>query len=457
MRPESLLEPAQVESRDFLLRRKKGGLFLDMGAGKTATALSVLAEFKKFGIGPTLLVAPVRVMKTVWEQESELWQHLKGLTFAKLQGNVSERRKALAKTADVYLISPDCLPWLWKVLGRPPYPFEVLMIDESSFFKTVGSVRFRRMRYKVRHFRWRYIFTGTPQPNGLLDLWPQIFLLDLGKRLGTSMKMYKARFFHPIDEYRWVPLPGAQEKIFKLVQDLVIRVKAPKENKKTVEYVNVILPPKAREIYDELEAESLVELSSSSRISSVSAAVNTMKCRQVANGVVYIDTDFGTKTKVIHQEKLKATKALVDQTDSPVIVVYNFIHELTLLKETLKEYSPVVFSESKNVEQTVELWNKKKIQVLLLHPASGGHGINLQAGGHTMIWFALTFSYEQYLQTVARIDRKGQRFRVIIYILKAKDTVDELLVSVIKRKAKGQNALLESIQEYTNRRRRQCK
>jgi SNF2 family DNA or RNA helicase len=351
------------------------------------------------------------------------------------------------------LINPEHLNWLLDLLGDKPYPFETLIVDESSMFKDVSTKRFARLRWKVKNFSRRYIMTGTPTPNRLLELWPQIFLLDLGQRLGSSYGKFKERFFdQDYTGYKWEPKPGAEKKIYSLIADITLRM----DNKDylslpkvTFNHVKVSLPEAVRKLYRSVEKDAMAQISQFSRITAVNAPAELIKCRQIANGVVYATKPDGTKTtEVLHSEKLRATREIVEETGSPVIVVYNFKHELALLQEELKDFSPVVLTESKNAERTIDDWNSGKIQVLLLHPASGGHGLNLQEGGHTLIWYALNFSYEQYLQVNARINRQGQKFPVMIHILVAEDTVDELLVDLMASKAAGQDRLFDYLKAY---------
>ena len=455
MRTPANLRVYQGKAIEFGLSHPQAGFFLNMGLGKTATMETIIMECRRFGVGPALVVGPIRVIETVWRQEAKLWSHLKDLTFSLVRGTEAERIEALKVEADVYLINPEHLVWLFSILGDGPYQFETLVIDESSMFKNVGSKRFKALRFKVKWFSRRYILTGTPTPNKLLELWPQVFLLDEGKRLGTSFTKYKQRFFAPVDRwgYVWEPVEGAKEKIYELIADLVLRTDANDYIDMPSQIYNRIelkLPPKARKIYREVEDQAFSTISEGSIITAANAAVALGKCRQIANGLVYIND--GADVEFIHDEKLVATEEIIEETGSPVIVVYNFKHELAALKKKLKAYSPVVLSESKDASKTILAWNAGKIQVLLLHPASGGHGLNLQQGGFTMIWFGLTFSYEQYIQTIARILRQGQTQSVMLHILIMKDTVDELLEKVLAGKAAGQEDLFKYLKQYGDKR-----
>jgi len=454
-RPVTELYDYQCRTIEWMLSHPQAGVVLDMGMGKTCSALTALYEFQRFGVGPTLVVAPIRVVETVWRQEAAEWEHLTGqFKFSLLRGTPTERLAALNQKADIYLVNPEHLEWLLDLLPEHgPYPFETLIIDESSMFKDVSTKRFKILRHKIRHFRRRYILTGTPRPNKLLELWPQIFILDEGQRLGTSYGRFKQRFFYQADRYgyKWEPLPGAEEKIYQLIADLVLRIENPNAPKASFNILRIPLPEDARRIYREVEDNALASLGDFSEITAANAAAAMMKCRQVANGVVYA-TELESNNRTvehIHREKFKAVQEVVENTGSPVIVVYSFKHELEELKKLFaKDYSFVVLNEEKNAEAVVAAWNRGEYDIMFLHPQSGGHGLNLQHGGHTMVWFGLTFSFEQYIQTVARINRQGQKHPVIVHLLLAENTVDELLHQVLTAKEQGQNSLFEYLKAY---------
>lgn len=463
MRSRDELRKYQVEGVDFLLARMGAGLYADMGTGKTVIAETVISELRRFGYGPALVIGPIRVVETVWRQEAAEWEHTKHLTFSLVRGSERERRQALLKNVDVYLINPDLLGWLFRTVKKP-YPWEILFIDEASMFKKAGNVRFRKIRYKVKLFRRRYTMTGTPAPNKLLELWPHMFIVDQGQRLCPKFGDFKSRFYEPVvptdhedkknptNFLPWELKEGAEKKIYSLIADVVFRTENLDLPKANFNIVKVILPPKARRIYDEMEEDALSELGNGEAISASHAAVVMMKCRQIANGVVYttpseFDEDQTKKIKLIHKEKVNACREIVDETGSPVIIVYNFQHELAMLKQEFQT-GYVVLKESKNTERTVRRWNLGKIPILFLHPKSGGHGLNLQHGGHTMIWFGLTFSYEEYVQTIARINRQGQKHPVIIHLIIALQTVDIFLRKVLKAKASKEANLFDYLKEY---------
>lgn len=440
----------QMRAADFIVDNPHAGIFLDMGLGKTGATLTALAELIPQGFHPILIVGPIRVIETVWPVEAKLWAHTKHLKFSVIRGNEEQRIAAVAKQADIYLINPEMLRWFIQKYKKYLKAWKVLIVDESSDFKDPGSKRFKSLRFQVKKFQRRYILTGTPRPNSLLELYTQILILDLGRRFGTRFDFFKDRFFEPVDYfgYKWEPKAGAKKRIYEMLADLVIRIQS--KGKKPIENrVEIRLPPKAMKVYREMEDEALSYIDKHTELSAKNVVAAMMKCRQIANGAVY---DEDKNIHIIHLEKVKACEKIVNETGSPVIIVYNFKHERDLLAKKLKAYNPVILSQAKHPNKVIAKWNEGKIPVLLLHPKSGGHGLNLQHGGHTQIWLGLTFSYEQYAQTIKRIDRMGQKFRPVIHTLIAPGTVDELIEQAIKSKARGQRQLLRFLRRYSDAR-----
>jgi SNF2 family DNA or RNA helicase len=448
LRTEADMSVSQLRATDFMVRNLCAGIFLDMGLGKTGAALTAITEINEL---PVLIIGPIRVIETVWPVEAKLWAHTCHLKFSVIRGNEDARIAAVAKKADIYLINPEHLRWFLKKYKKYLKAWRVLIVDESSDFKTPGSKRFMSLRWRVRHFRRRYILTGTPRPNSLLDLWAQIFILDEGARLQQRFEWFKDRYFEPKDfyGYKWGTKKRARKRIYEHISDLIIRIES-KGRKPTINRILVPLPPKVMKAYNEMEDEALAYLDDQTELTAVNVVAAMMKCRQMANGAVYLNDD--KKIRVLHSEKINVTQKIIEETGSPVIVVYNFKHERDLLAERLKAYEPVILSKAKNPKQVIADWNAGKIPVLLLHPKSGGHGLNLQHGGHTMVWFGLTFSYEQYAQTIARINRTGQKKKVVLHILIAPNTVDELVEAALKAKARGQNKLLKFLKKYSDAR-----
>jgi SNF2 family DNA or RNA helicase len=450
--------PYQIDAARFCLKNQCVGLFLDMGLGKTVIIETVLRKLRMKGSKPALVVGPIRVIKTVWRQEARNWSHLTGdITFSIIRGTIEQRRTALAKKADVYLVNPEMLKWLFDELrDKLKGFFGQLVIDESSMFKNAGTKRFNLIRHRVKHFPRRYVLTGTPTPNSLLELWTQMFLLDGGKRLGTSFNRFKWRFFMPDDYqmYHWTARPGAEEYIYKLVGDIIVRLDSDdyaKMPKVLENQIVVVMPDSARKVYHDVEKKMLAEVETG-KVTAANAGVAVMKCWQIANGAVYLEDG---SWQQLHTAKLAALEESLDEIHEPVIVVYQFKHELELIKRRLISNTEFdfrrieVLTESDDVEKTIEDWNAGKIDVLLLHPASGGHGLNLQHGGHVFIWFSLTWSLEQYQQTIARLNRLGQKKPVIVHKIMAEDTVDYDLDRALHSKEVGQLALLNALRERT--------
>lgn len=435
------LRPYQEVMIQHLLDHHYAALFVEMGWGKTIAMLSALHKMEE---RPILLIAPIRVIQSVWMQEDKKWNV--GLSFSLVYGKPEVRLAALNKKADIYLINPENLVWMFDQRRLPA--FQVLVVDESSMFKNVGSKRFRKLRYKIKDFRRRYILTGTPTPNSLLELWPQMFIIDHGKRLGQTAGAYKTRFFHTIDYHGWKfePNPGAKKAIYERVQDVVLQQGGNLPDLPSFKYnrIRVELDPKHKDFYNAVEEEALATFDEVT-ITAANVISGMIKCRQIANGSFYDDNGEAVH---LHTKKLDALKEVIDATGSNVIVVYNFRHELAEIQKKLKEFDPVVLNQDKNA---IDKWNSGQIRVLLLHPASGGHGINLQDGGHTMVWYGLTFSYEQFAQTIKRIHRSGQKHPVVCHFITAKGTVDQLMWKTLRGKRKGQNQLLKALEDYRSK------
>lgn len=427
------LRPYQQEAVDFLLRVPTAGLFIDMGLGKTAATLHALLELPK----PVLLVGPIRVIENVWMQEAEIWPETRGLTFSLVRGTPKAREKALAAEADIYLVNPELLETALKARR-----YKTLVVEESSQFKNPSTKRFKLLRKHLKNFERRIILTGTPSPNSLTDLWSQVFLLDRGDRLGSSFYSFRNKYFYQADYMGYVYEPHArsEEEITKNISDIIFRVESkgvlpPREVLKNK--VHVTLPPLARKKYDEMAKEAFTQLSEGT-VTSATAASTLMKLRQMAGGLVYDDDG---EASLLHNEKIKATEAILSETGSPVVLVYQFKHELAELKKA--------FPQGREFDTSImEEWNAGRVPLLFLHPQSAGHGLNLQHGSHTMVIYSASFSYEYMSQTMARIDRQGQEHPVVFHFLIARDTVDELILEVLEAKETVQTNVLNLIKEY---------
>jgi SNF2 family DNA or RNA helicase len=430
---------------DKLLKCDSAGLFLDMGLGKTVISLTVVNEllYNYFDISNVLVIAPLRVAQTTWPDEVRKWDHLQHLTISKILGSVKERRAALNTPADIHIINRENVKWLVEECGKE-WPFDMVVIDELSSFKSNKAKRFRALR-KVRPRIKRIVgLTGTPAPNGLIDLWPQIYLLDQGERLGKTVTGYRNRYFNPGRRngyvvYDWVLKPGAEEAIYEKLDDICVSMKAEdwlEMPEKIDRVVPVQIPEKAREKYEQLERDLLLPYEDGD-VTADNAAVLSGKLLQLANGAVY---DEDGAVKEIHSAKLEALDDIIEAANGrPVLVFYAYRHDLARLQERLPE------ARILDTEKDIEDWNRGTMPVGLAHPASAGHGLNLQAGGNIIVWFGLTWSLELYQQANARLYRQGQNKSVIIHHLVAEGTIDEDVMRALEHKDTGQEALLAAV------------
>ena len=432
---------------DFLIDKPAAGLLLDMGLGKTVITLTTVARwmYDRFEINKVLVVAPLRVAEDTWTKESAKWDHLQGLRVVRVLGTEAQRIRALQTDADIYCINRENIPWLVKYYGAR-WPFEGVVLDELSSFKNASSKRFKAMR-KVRPLIKRIVgLTGTPSPNGLIDLWAQIYLLDQGERLGRTLTEYRNRYFNPGRRngyvvYDWVPKPGAEDEIYSKISDICVSMKAC-DYIKLPERVDVVhtvkLDDAARAAYAEMEKEAVLELDPDAVVDAGTAAVVSNKLLQIANGAVY---DEDGRVHPIHHAKLDALEDVIEAINGrPVLVFYSFRHDLERIMRR--------FPQAKKLEGAAEIdaWNRGEVPILLAHPAGAGHGLNLQAGGNHIVWFGLPWSLELYQQANARIHRQGVKGeRVTITHLVAEGTIDEDVMRVLARRATRQDALLEAV------------
>lgn len=422
-------------------------LFLDMGMGKTICTLTAVSElmYDRFEVTRVLVIAPLRVAEDTWSREAKKWEHTRHLRIAKVLGTDRQRHNAVQSDADVYVINRENVEWLVSHYGKN-WPFDMVVIDELSSFKSSKAKRFRALR-KVRPFIRRIVgLTGTPAPNGLIDLWAQIYLLDLGERLGKTITGYRGRYFEPEKRdpsrhivYSWRPKPEAEKAIYRKLSDICISMRAEdwlELPERIDRIVPVRLPPEAWMRYRQLERELLLPLEDGDVVADTVAAL-TNKLLQMANGAVY---DEHGKAKELHNEKLKALEDVIEAANGkPVLVFYSYRHD----RKRLLEWFP----EARTLDNTADIedWNRGRISILLVHPASAGHGLNLQAGGHIIVWFGLTWSLELYQQANARLHRQGQQQSVIVHHLVAEGTIDEDAMNVLGNKAAGQDALLSAV------------
>lgn len=442
----------QAYATQWIIDKKKSALFLEMGMGKSVSTLTAILElmYDYFDVAKVLVIAPLRVASTTWEEEIEKWDHLKDLRISKVLGSEKQRVAALYKKADIYIINRENVTWLVERFDSD-WPFDMVVIDELSSFKSSKAQRFKSLK-KVRPFIKRMVgLTGTPAPNGLIDLWPQIYLLDGGERLGKTVTGYRERYFLPDKRnqmivYTWKLKDDAEDAIYEKLSDICVSMKAKDYLELPERLDNVVpveLPKKAKEQYEVLEKELILSIEETDVLAG-SAAVLANKLLQMANGAVY---DEDGEVKHIHDEKLKALDELMEAASGkPVLVFYGYQHDKDRLLLYLKKLKPRLLQSDKDIKD----WNQGKVQVLLAHPASAGHGLNLQTGGNIIIWFGLTWSLELYQQANARLWRQGQKQTVVIHHIIAKDTIDEQVMKALEDKDVSQAALIEAVKARMN-------
>lgn len=418
-------------------------LFLDMGLGKTVTTLTAIRDlmYDTFKVRRVLVVAPLRVARDTWPEEIRKWDHLKDLTYSVVVGIVAERRRALQKEADIYIVNRENLAWLYQ---NSRLDFDMVVLDELSSFKNAKSKRFKAMKAMRPEVKRIVGLTGTPSGNGLMDLWAEFRLLDMGERLGQYISQYRSLYFKPDKRngmvvFSYKPLPGAEEVIYHQIADITVSMKA-NDYLEMPELVSVAkevtLSEKEKKRYDELKKSLVLELPGG-EVTAANAASLTMKLSQMANGAIYTDD----KNVVgIHNRKLDALEDLVESANGqPVLVAYWFKHDKDRIQKRMEA------RELKEPQDFAD-WNAGKISVALIHPASAGHGLNLQQGGSILIWFGLTWSLELYQQTNARLWRQGQQSRTVItQHIVAKGTIDERILKVLEHKDGTQAALIDAV------------
>lgn len=436
-----------------ILNNEGCGLFLDMGLGKTITTLTAIDElmYDRFEINRVLVIAPKKVAEDTWMGEAQNWEHVQHLRLSLVLGTETERKQALWQKADIYVINRENVSWLVSYYGKS-FPFDMVVVDELSSFKNPKSQRFKSLK-KVRPKVKRVVgLTGTPSPNGLIDLWSQIYLLDMGERLGKTVGEYRSKYFHAgrskghiVYEYRLNK--DCDDAIYGKIADICISMKAEdylEMPDKIIRDVPVYLPRNVQKKYNDFEREQVLQLVNA-EITAVNAAALTTKLLQYAGGAIY---DEDRNVHCVHNEKLDVLEELVESLNGkPVLIFYTYKHELSRIKERLKGYSPRELNESKDIAD----WNAGEIKVLLAHPASAGHGLNLQKGGHYIIWYSTPWSLELYLQANARLYRQGQTKPVMIYRLVAKRTHDIRVIRALNKKNTGQEELMAATKALINK------
>jgi SNF2 family DNA or RNA helicase len=446
-------------------RPESAGLLLDMGLGKTSTSLTAIATFlwEEFSVSKVLVIAPLRVAEDTWTTEAEKWDHLKDLRISAILGDRKKRIAALEADADIYVINRENVEWLCdpKLSGMKKWMFDLVVIDELSSFKNNQSKRWRALKRRMPPGTPVWGLTGTIAPKGYIDLWPQIYLLDGGQRLEKTLGAFREKFFTPGARkghivYEWRLKEGSKERIDAKLSDICISMR--KEDwidlpPVTFNRVVVKMDKKERAVYEELKREKvLTELEGKdldSAIVGATAAALSGKLLQLAGGSLY-DEDGGTVQ--IHSRKLDALEELQEAAQGqPLLVFYAFKHEAQRIMQKFPKAVQMGVDEGKDTSAVIRKWNAGEIPMLLCHPASAGHGLNLQAGGHIAVWYGLPWSLELYLQANARLHRMGQTKPVVIHHIVCADTLDEKVLTVLGQREADQNALLNALKAYVTK------
>ena len=434
----------QVYATEYILAHPIAAVLLDMGLGKSVITLTAIFDLTldSFLVRKVLVIAPLRVARDTWPAEIEKWDHLKGLKYTVAVGSEVQRKTALMKRAQVYIINRENIEWLISRSGIP-FDFDMVVIDELSSFKSHQAKRFKsllKVRPKVRRIVG---LTGTPSANGLMDLWAEYRLLDMGQRLGRFIGRYREDYFVPDKRnqqviFSYKPKPGAEEAIYRLISDITISMKGTdylKLPELVINEVPVKLSEKEMKTIDTMKRD-LITTVKGEDITAANAAALSGKLLQMANGAVYDDQGVVIH---IHDRKLDALEDLIEAANGkPVLIAYWFKHDLSRIQ---KRFEVEVLSTSDSIKR----WNDGEIPIAVIHPASAGHGLNLQAGGSTLVWFGLTWSLELYQQTNARLWRQGQNETVVIHHLIAKGTIDERVMKALKDKDNTQSALIDAV------------
>lgn len=430
---------------DYLLTHPAAGLFLKPGMGKTSIALTAAERllYDSFEVSKILVIAPLRVAEDTWSRESEKWDHLCHLRVSRVLGSAKERKAALARRADIYCINRENVPWLVELYGLK-WPFDLVIVDELSSFRNPSARRFKALR-KVRPLiKCLWGLTGTPRPRSLLDLWAQVYLLDKGARLGKTFTEFRNHYFLPGRRngyviYEWLPRAGAEAEVYKRISDICISLETHGylQLPELIETVRpVVLSPEARDTYDRLERDAILALEGTVIDAGSAAAVNG-KLLQIAGGAVYDD---GHKSYELNTDKLDVLEDVIAEADGePVLVAYRYQHERDRI---LARFPQAVQLKDSN---TIAAWNRGEIPILLAHPAGAGHGLNLQDGGHIIVWFGPTYDLELNEQFNDRLYRQGQKSTTSIIYLIAEGTVEQDAMAALRAKADGQNAMMEAI------------
>ncbi len=440
---------------EFIKKNPIAAILLDMGMGKSSITLTAIMElmYDSFEVSKVLIIAPLRVAKHTWSGEIEKWEHLKGLRYSIVVGTVAQRKKALQKDADVYIINRENVPWLIEQSGMP-FDYDMVVIDELSSFKNWQSKRFRSLM-KVRPMVKRMVgLTGTPSSNGMMDLFAEYKVLDMGARLGRFIGQYRLNYFKPDRVngpivYSYKLLPGAEQQIYEKIDDITISMKATDYLEMpeliSTEYP-VYLSASELDTYEEMKKDLVLSLPGG-EITASNATSLSGKLSQMANGAVYTDDESYIE---FHDKKLDALEDIIEAANGqPLMVAYWYKHDLIRIEKRLNALG--VQYEKLDSDASIEKWNRGELPVALVHPASAGHGLNLQSGGSTLVWFGITWSLELYQQTNARLYRQGQTASCVKIIhLISKGTIDERIVKALSDKDNTQAALIDAVKADLN-------
>ncbi len=437
--------PYQRYAYNQIIEKPATALMLDMGMGKTVITLTAINDllYDYFDVAKVLVIAPLRVAETTWSDECQQWNHLAGLTISPVIGTLSERVRALKTKADVYTINRENVVWLVDYYGKD-WPFDMVVIDESSSFKNHQSKRFKALK-RVRPVIKRLVeLTGTPAPNGLMDLWSQLYLLDRGKRLGKTIGQYRRQFFKPGAGsghivYEWNLQKGAEQEIFNRISDICVSMKSSDYITLPEAMYNIIpvkLSTPVQREYKRLAKDLILRVNDDEIVANTAAALSG-KLLQMSSGAVYDDAGHVIK---IHNAKLEALEDIVSTNEhKAVLVFYWFKHDLDRLKEKFPEAVQL------KTAADIKAWNSGEISIMLVHPASAGHGLNLQYGGSIIVWFSLSWSLELYQQANKRLHRSGQTHTVVIHHLVAQGTIDEDVMKALQGKKVTQETMITAI------------
>lgn len=442
----------QDHATDHILKFRGTGLFMEMGLGKTVATLTAIVELLRTKqVRKVLIIAPLKVARDTWANEIEIWDHTKHLKVAKILGTDAQRRRALLEKADIWVINRENIPWLVGLFGLG-WPFDMTVVDESSSFKSPKSRRFKALRMVLPKINKIVLLTGTARPNSLLDLWSQLYLLDSGQRLGQTIGQFRSKYFTPAQTNGYIVYSYAikkgedllgkdiyEKEVYDKIKDICISMKS-EDYLKLPERIlinKVInLPATVMKQYNDFEESQVLEINEK-ELTAANAAVLTGKLLQFSNGAIY---DEKKNWEVIHDEKLDVLEEIIEEANGqPVLIFYSFKHDLVRLKQRFKNVSELKTNDD------MKKWNAGLTSLMACHPASAGHGLNLQAGGNIIVWFGVNWSLELYLQANARLHRQGQKKPVVIYHLLCKGTMDMDVMRALYNKGQGQEGMMQAL------------